>query len=76
VTGQTQLENLAELNDRLKARAAQSNAEKQYWLFVQLGIEPAPEIVQPDPDLIPFYEPPAWLKPFMKSLENTDDCPF
>lgn len=73
VTGQTQLENLAELNGRLKAR--QTAEQRQYWLFVQLSIEPTPEGPKVDPDAIPFYAPPAWLAPFLKT-EQTDECPF
>lgn len=76
VTGQTQLENLAELNDRLKARASQSTAERQHWLFVSIGITQLPEPEEPEPDAVPFYEPPAWFKPFMKKAENENDCPF
>ena len=76
VTGQTQLENLAELNERLKAKAQQSNLDKQFWLFVSLGIEPAPPKQEIPPDEIPFYEPPEWLKPFMKKVESENDCPF
>lgn len=77
VTGQTQLENLDELNNRLKAiRASQSNDERQHWLFVSIGITQLPEPEEPDADAVPFYEPPAWLKPFMKTAENDDACPF
>lgn len=75
VKAQTQLENLEELNGRLKAR--QTAQERQFYLFVQLGIEPPPapppEI---DSDAVPFYEPPEWLRPFLQSPENDDDCPF
>lgn len=74
VTGQTQLENLAELNGRLKAK--QCNADRQYFLFLALGIEQAPEPVEPDPEAVPFYTPPEWLAPFLKPKVNDDDCPF
>ena len=76
VTGQTQLENLDELNSRLKARAQQSSTDKQFWLFVALGIERVAEPAEPDPDAIPFYEPPEWFKPFMLKTETDDDYPF
>lgn len=76
VTGQTQLENLDELNTRLKAKASQSNAERQHWLFVSLGITQLPEPEEPDPEAIPFYEPPEWFKPFMPKAEPANDCPF
>jgi hypothetical protein len=76
VTGQTQLENLDELNGRLKAKAQQSSADKQFWLFVQLEIEPAPAVQEIDPDAVPFYEPPEWFKPYMPKRESNDDCPF
>lgn len=84
VTGQMQAENLAELNGRLAERraVAQSSTERQYWLFVQLGIEPEPEAPARDlADDVPFYEPPAWLRPFLvdrtvKSGVMVDDCPF
>lgn len=74
LTGQTITENLAEMNGRRKAQ--QTNDERQHWLFIHLGIEREPEPVEPDPDAIPFYEPPAWLRPFLPKSETTDDCPF
>lgn len=76
VAGQTQLENLAELNGRLKAKATQSSAERQFWLFVRLGIEPAPAGQIINLDAVPFYEPPAWFRPYMPKLENSNACPF
>lgn len=76
VTGQTQLENLNELNSRRKAKAQQSSTDKQFWLFVALGIKQIAEPVEPDPDAIPFYEPPEWFKPFMPKTETDDACPF
>jgi hypothetical protein len=77
LTGQTILENLDELNNRLKAkRASQSNSDRQHWLFVSIGITQLPEDEEPEPDAVPFYEPPAWFKPFMKTAENENDCPF
>lgn len=55
---QTKADNVAERNSRV----AQTNAVKQYWLFVSLGIEPAPQREADDPDAVPFYNPPEWLK--------------
>lgn len=69
---QTQLENLKEQSDRRR----QSSKERQFWLFVQLGIEPAPGMGSPIADDVPFFTPPAWLRPFLKLAENDDDCPF
>lgn len=76
VRPQTQLENLDELNGRRKAKALQSSTDKQFWLFVTLGIEPAPATQEIDPDAVPFHEPPEWFKPFMPKSENDDECPF
>lgn len=76
VTGQTQIENLDELNTRLKAKAVQSANERQFYLFISLGMEPAPAQQVVDPDAVPFYAPPAWFRPFMLALEKKDDCPF
>jgi hypothetical protein len=73
VTGQTNQENQDEKNARLKVKVEQSNAERQYYLLVGLGAEPAPFSAEPASDGVPFYAPPGWLKPFM---EKTDDCPF
>ena len=71
---QSQTENLRELHERLKACALQSAEAKQHWLFIAIGIrepEPPREV---DPDLIPFYLSPAWMKPFQP--EPANDCPF
>jgi hypothetical protein len=77
VTGQTQRENLEEQNTRIKAKALQSSLDKQFWLFVSLGLEPAPPMLVIDPDAIPFYEPPEWFRPFMPQMENSNaSCPF
>ncbi len=76
VTGQTQLENLDEQNTRLKAKVVQSANDRQFYLFVQLGMEAAPAGQIIDPGAVPFFEPPAWFKPFMPKLENFDVCPF
>jgi hypothetical protein len=77
VTGQTNQENQDEKNERRRAKVEQSNAERQYYLLVQVGAEPAPPAYEPDPDAVPFYEPPEWFKPFMPKPEtDNDDCPF
>jgi hypothetical protein len=76
ITAQTNDENQVEKNERLRAKAQQSNAEKQFYLFVQLGIEPAPMMAEPACDEVPFYVPPEWLRPFLPKQENSDDCPF
>jgi hypothetical protein len=75
VTAQTQLENLNEQNTRMKAKATQSAAERQFYLFVQLGIEPAPMMASPACGEVPFYSPPRWLRPFLPK-ENSDEPPF
>lgn len=76
--GQTKAENVAERNRRV-AKANQTAAVRQFYLFKQLGIgEPEPE----EPVLltvheIPFHPVPAWLRPYIQSLEVDDDeCPF
>lgn len=80
VAAQTQAENLEEMHGRRKVE--QTNAERQYWLFVSLGIERLPEPPEPDPlGDVPFFEPPEWLRPFLvdravKSGVQVDDCPF
>ncbi len=69
VEGQTQTENLAELNGRLAARRVeQSSDERQHWLFVQLGIRSAPEQTSADPDAVPFHPVPEWLRPFTPDM--------
>lgn len=59
-------------------KAEQSAQQRQFWLFVQLGIEPEPEQVRPlDDELgqIPFFEPPEWYRPYAPKLEIAE-CPF
>lgn len=75
--GQTKAVNIAERNTRV-AKANQTNATRQFYLFQQLGIhEPEPEEPVLIPSLeIPFYVPPAWLRPYMPSWEIDDACPF
>ena len=71
--------NTAEQHARLGnpgQRETQTSRDRQYFLFIQLGIEPARERAAPSPDLVPFYDPPEWFRPFMPVTENSDDCPF
>lgn len=50
---------------------------KQYWLFVQKGLEPPPIKVERNIELdIPFFVPPAWLLPHIPQLEVSHVCPF
>lgn len=76
--GQTKAVNIGERNTRV-AKAIQSAATRQFYLFNQLGIlEPEPEIEKLVDSLnnVPFYEPPAWLQPYLEPKEANDDCPF
>lgn len=79
VGAQTVAENMAEQIGRLGpagTRVAQSSAERQYWLFVSLGIERRPEPPERDPsEDVPWYEPPVWLRSFLPAPIE-DDCPF
>lgn len=56
-------------------RAFQSLETRRYWLFVQKGIEPAPQRILQSDD-VPFFHPPAWLRPYLPKEEIPDDCPF
>jgi hypothetical protein len=79
---QTLADNVAERNTRVaKAiRAAQSALQRQYWLFVDRGYEPAPEITaarDDHPDDIPYFAPPEWLVPFLpKRVDQHGEAPF
>lgn len=77
--GQTKADNIAERNRRV-AKANQDAQTRQFYLFQQLGIyeaEPAPQVSSFDSNVIPFHQPPAWLRPYLKAPENNDDdCPF
>jgi hypothetical protein len=72
--------NIAEGNRRRgKPRGEQSSLQRQFWLFVDRGIEPPPEITagsENDPVAVPYFSPPAWLVPFLPKAELTDECPF
>lgn len=90
LTGQAKADNIAERNTRIArerrlAHLGQQDAlTKQGYLFKQLGIyEPEPESTQSiDQNSsseidVPFHEPPAWLRPYIRPIEaNDDDCPF
>jgi len=56
-------------------RCDQDMATKRYWIFIEVGLEEYREVPREIPDM-PFYDPPAWLKPFMPEKEISDDCPF
>lgn len=68
----------AEVNRTLQSlrpgRAFQTLTTRQWWLFVTKGIEEEP-VRERIEDGIPFHQPPAWLRPFLKQEKN-DDCPF
>lgn len=63
------------LQNQRPGRCYQDLTTKQYWLFVERGIEPYEPIPRDVPD-IPFFDPPAWLRPFLQKQEVSDDCPF
>lgn len=80
LAGETLAANVAERNTRhAKARKVEQDATtRQFWLLVDRGYEPAPPVHDPasfDPNDIPFFEPPAWLKGKYQA-PATDDCPF
>lgn len=78
VEPQTHAENIAEQLERLgpiHARQTQDAAQRQYWLFVSIGLEPAPEPPRANGGDIPFFTPPEWLAPYLPRLENSE-CPF
>jgi len=68
----------AEVNRQLQnlrpGRGFQTLTTRQWWLFVTKGIEEEP-VRERIEDGIPFHQPPAWLRPFLKQEKN-DDCPF
>lgn len=65
---ETLAENVTERNKRV----AQTNAERRLWLLVQRGYEEAPPVYSPEPEGVPFFEPPPW---FPRAAAATD-CPF
>jgi hypothetical protein len=75
--GQTKADNIAERNTRV-AKANQTAATRQFFLFQQLGIgEPEPEFGgSADVPVIPFYEPPEWFRPYFIPKGSSDECPF
>lgn len=68
----------AEVNRALQSlrpgRAFQTLTTRQWWLFVTKGIEEEP-VRERIEDGIPFHQPPAWLRPFLKQ-EIDNGCPF
>lgn len=86
VQAQTQLENLEEQIARgagaagasVAAAVAQSNDERQHWLFVSLGIAQAPPVWTPDVGAPAFHRPPAWFLELRPDyvLPPLSDTPF
>lgn len=75
VAPQTAAENLAEQIDRLGPPGLrQTNDERQFWLLVDRGYEPAPAVGEADPLGVPFFNPPAWLASV--AIPEPDACPF
>lgn len=79
VESQTLAYNVIEGNRRRhRARGEQAAIQRQFWLFVGRGFEPAPEITagpDNDPDAVPIFAAPAWLAPFMEKPDG-EACPF
>lgn len=76
VKPETLAANIAERNTRVAKtnRAVQTSLQRQFWLFVDRGLEPSPYAApEPDPNAVPWYDPPAWFLPFMPEVF---DCPF
>lgn len=48
----------------------------RHWILVQVGVEEAPEVYQPDPLAVPWFSPPAWFAPYVPSYTAEADCPF
>ena len=71
----TLAENVELQQTRNNHRCAQSLVTAQYWLFVSKGIEEYQEPPPRQPGDIPFYTPPDWLVPFLKT-EALQECPF
>jgi hypothetical protein len=64
-----------ELQHTRPGRAFQDLRTKQYWLLVSIGAEPF-EAKARELDGVPFFNPPAWLAPFLTKPESSDACPF
>lgn len=82
VIPQTLQENMAEQIERLgppgtRNRGLQTNDQRQFWLFVHLGLEQLPPTpaAPGTPADVPWYDPPAWFAPFVPKPEVTA-CPF
>lgn len=68
--------NRALRHTRTPRPVAQLAEVRRYWLFVELGIEEYRPILRQAFD-VPFFEPPAWLIPFLPKLEAENvECPF
>jgi hypothetical protein len=77
IVAQTVAENMAEQIDRLGPpglRQTQTATQRQFWLLVDRGYEPAPAVGEPDPPGVPFFTPPAWLA--SAAISESDACPF
>ena len=70
----TLAENRAFQTLRKDHRNSQAIETRQYWIFVQKGLEEyrePPARIESD---VPFHDPPDWFAPFLKSEER--ECPF
>ena len=63
-----------QLQNLRPGRGFQTLTTRQWWFFVTKGIEEEP-VRERIEDGIPFHQPPAWLRPFLKQ-EIFDECPF
>ncbi len=75
VRPETALRNNQLQHERPGRTPSQSNANRQYWLFIHKGIEEPHPLPERTPSEVPFYLPPAWLAPHIKRNYG-DDCPF
>lgn len=75
VRPETALRNNQLQHERPGRTPSQSNAHRQYWLFIHKGIEEPHPLPERTPAEVPFYLPPAWLAPYIKRNYG-DDCPF
>jgi hypothetical protein len=72
LAGETGDVNRALRLERESRPATQTLQTKRYWLFVSLGIEPYRPPLR-EVSNVPFFDPPAWLTPFLSKQENTND---